>query len=193
MLWARSYWCSESISYKNVGMFSNRGILYFGRDDDAATASWNMFSEAVRTYKPELPRGFGWNSDHPGVNCAYAPLWFIAATSAAFATVPWLPRRFSLRTLLIATTLLAVVLGLAVAMRSAPRGGLFNARCAAMSGLTDDRINEYRIKLLTVPAHLDQLAADAQAIVTDPPIVDELHELLNDMRRKVEDKIDVRM
>ena len=54
--------------------------------------------------------------------------------------------------------------------------------------MTDERINEYRIKLLAVFAHLDQLATDAQAIVTDPvdtdilPMVDELHELLNDMR-----------
>ena len=65
--------------------------------------------------------------------------------------------------------------------------------------MTDDRINEYRIKLLAVLAHLDQLVTDAQAIVTDPvdtnilPMVDELQELLNDMRAKVEDKIDVLM
>jgi hypothetical protein len=46
----------------------------------------------------------------------HVPFWFLAlAVIAAAAVVPWIwPRRFSLRTLLIATTLVAVVLGLIV-------------------------------------------------------------------------------
>jgi hypothetical protein len=62
--------------------------------------------------------------------------------------------------------------------------------------MTDDRIVEYRTKLLAVLAHLDQLAMDAEALLADPvdidilPMVDELRELLNDMRAKVEEKID---
>ena len=44
--------------------------------------------------------------------------WLLVGLSLAFATAPWLPYHFSLRTLLIATTLVAVVLGLIVwAMR----------------------------------------------------------------------------
>ena len=42
------------------------------------------------------------------------PLWFLTLLASLFAAAPWLhklPRRFSLRTLLIATTLVAVVLG----------------------------------------------------------------------------------
>jgi hypothetical protein len=48
-----------------------------------------------------------------------APLWFLALAFGTLAMIPWLQwsNRFSLRTLLIATTLVAVVLGLAVAMR----------------------------------------------------------------------------
>ena len=47
------------------------------------------------------------------------PLWLPAMLSAAFAALPWMPvilglRRFSLRTLLMVTTLLAVALGLIV-------------------------------------------------------------------------------
>jgi hypothetical protein len=42
------------------------------------------------------------------------PYWFGVLLSATFATLPWIPTRFSLRTLLIATTLVAVVLGLIV-------------------------------------------------------------------------------
>jgi hypothetical protein len=50
-----------------------------------------------------------------------SPHWFLVALSAAFVFVPWLPWhklrwRFSLRTLLIVTTLVAVVLGLVVWM-----------------------------------------------------------------------------
>jgi len=42
------------------------------------------------------------------------PDWFVVTVSVAFATIPWLRSRFSLRTLLIATTLVAVVLELIV-------------------------------------------------------------------------------
>jgi hypothetical protein len=46
------------------------------------------------------------------------PHWFPVLLFATFAAIPWLvPRRFSLRTLLIATTLVAAVLGLAVWLR----------------------------------------------------------------------------
>jgi hypothetical protein len=42
------------------------------------------------------------------------PYWCLILISVAFAAVPWIHWRFSLRTLLIATTLIAVVLGLIV-------------------------------------------------------------------------------
>jgi hypothetical protein len=45
------------------------------------------------------------------------PYWFGALSLAAIATLPWLRWRFTLRTLLIATTLVAVVLGLIVWLR----------------------------------------------------------------------------
>jgi hypothetical protein len=41
-----------------------------------------------------------------------SPYWFVVASSAILGVVSWLPWSFSLRTLLIATTLIAVVLGL---------------------------------------------------------------------------------
>jgi hypothetical protein len=45
----------------------------------------------------------------------WAPHWFLVLLGVLFAAVPWISRRFSLRTLLIATTLIALVLGLIVA------------------------------------------------------------------------------
>jgi hypothetical protein len=42
------------------------------------------------------------------------PDWFLVLVSATFAVAPWLRWRFSLRTLLFATTLAALALGLIV-------------------------------------------------------------------------------
>ncbi len=44
------------------------------------------------------------------------PFWFLVIVSATLAAIPWFrwSKRFSLRTLLIATTLVAVVLGLVI-------------------------------------------------------------------------------
>jgi hypothetical protein len=42
------------------------------------------------------------------------PHWIVVIVSGAVAIMPWLRWRFSLRTLLIATTVVAVVLGLIV-------------------------------------------------------------------------------
>jgi hypothetical protein len=49
------------------------------------------------------------------IKSVHFPLWFCTAISITFAAILWVPHstfRFSLRTLLIATTLVAVVLGL---------------------------------------------------------------------------------
>jgi hypothetical protein len=48
------------------------------------------------------------------------PYWALTLASAAFAAIPWttsFQRRFSLRALLLATTFVAVILGMAVAVR----------------------------------------------------------------------------
>ena len=49
-----------------------------------------------------------------GINIA-VPHWFLVLISALLAVAPWARRRFSLQTLLIATTLVAVLLGAMVA------------------------------------------------------------------------------
>jgi hypothetical protein len=59
--------------------------------------------------------GFAGSRDVYGM-VAVIPLWFTVVSGIAAATAPWIRYRkaFSLRTLLIATTLIAVVLGLVV-------------------------------------------------------------------------------
>ena len=48
-----------------------------------------------------------------GASSFHAPIWVLVLASGALAAILWLPlpNRFSLRTMLIATTLFAVVLG----------------------------------------------------------------------------------
>lgn len=69
------------------------------------------------THPSERHQGFVWQVRRDRERILISiPYWFLIAISAAFAFVPWLPwhklQRFSLRTLLIVTTLVAVVLGL---------------------------------------------------------------------------------
>jgi hypothetical protein len=59
--------------------------------------------------------GFAYDSE-PDRFSIHVPFWFLALALTAVAAAPWIrwSRRFTLRTLLIATTLVAVALGLAV-------------------------------------------------------------------------------
>jgi hypothetical protein len=68
---------------------------------------------------------FGWDDDdYPSTFMAYFPHWLPALLLASVAAAPWIhwSRRFSLRTLLITTTLVTVVLGLIVAVLRWPAG-----------------------------------------------------------------------
>ena len=60
-----------------------------------------------------------WETDEVGSFYVDVPHWFLAILLASIATAPWLRWRFSLRTLLIATTLVAVVLAIIVWMSRA--------------------------------------------------------------------------
>ena len=64
----------------------------------------------------------------PGSDFFSFPYWFAILICGAFAAAPWLPYRFSLGTLLIATTLVAVVVGLIVGLRWMPSGEFFMHR-----------------------------------------------------------------
>jgi hypothetical protein len=57
--------------------------------------------------------GFGFVNDWGRYVCV-VPDWFSVLVTATLVAAPWLRWRFSLRTLLIATTLVTVVLGLIV-------------------------------------------------------------------------------
>jgi hypothetical protein len=117
VLAVRSNWRGDVITCRGgkalIGIESNRGRLAVFRTADRYGP--DEFSWSLESYGPDeyvAPRAliFVW----PSGKCIGAPHWFGVFALAGLAAFPWLRWRFSLRTLLIATTLVAVVLGLAV-------------------------------------------------------------------------------
>jgi hypothetical protein len=99
-LWVRSYWPQDSIG---TGIQSHAGEL-----EVKSRKGWFH----VRAFDSQ-PRTFGW----PYRTLFKVPYLIPVFIAAALAIIPWMrwSKRFSLRTLLIATTLVAVGLGIAVA------------------------------------------------------------------------------
>jgi len=128
MLWVRSYWRWDSLVW---GVTTKQGVLacsQSGRtmfeylDVRATPANLNarLFKWKLQTYPPggttPLPPSVaGFLVDLSEAQLG-APFWFLILIMAAVASLSWLPwsNRFGLRTLLIATTLVAVALGLIV-------------------------------------------------------------------------------
>jgi hypothetical protein len=123
-LWLRSYRVHDIV----WGWFPFRGYLQI----NSTVGELNLIANAERQkfkwqhksreptvndrhwyFKLDRESRFGWWLD------ITVPHWFPASVLVIFAAIPLIPwsRRFSLRTLLLATTLVAVVLGLVVAMR----------------------------------------------------------------------------
>jgi hypothetical protein len=130
-LCVRSYSRMETISLSGRGansVLTIRGSVYINAagfnfivDDDAAIgitsysnrkplAGGRIFISSMHPishFKDIVPRVKGWKF----------PIWLLVAALVVVAALPWLPwwsRRFSLRTLLIATTLVAIGLGVAI-------------------------------------------------------------------------------
>jgi hypothetical protein len=128
VFWVRSYGWFDSISVS----FNGRHTYWLGsiageiRHTKMATSrphglQWRTSDDPVsETLRREvLPNwsvlGFrSFNSPNGRGTSLTIPHWFPVVILAALAAAPWLRWTFSLRTLLIATTLIAVVLGLVV-------------------------------------------------------------------------------
>jgi hypothetical protein len=129
-LWVRSYWWYDRIaiysSTQAFGVASFHGELVYGSNSitNSSTKSlpwWYWSCEYItpvtRAPSDSYPKtmGFAWHSGEWS-HYTFIPHWFPLAMATLFAVVTWIPLRFSLRTLLIATTLVAVVLELIVAV-----------------------------------------------------------------------------
>jgi hypothetical protein len=126
VLWARSYWWRESLVgnlspyVPLLSLSSDAGQLKYAdvRRDGISPSEFAIISrraeeslKIVGAFDSRLVAGFGIRLARDSWAMA-APHWFPAVVFAALAALPWIRWRFRLRTLLIATTLVAVVLGL---------------------------------------------------------------------------------
>jgi hypothetical protein len=133
VLWVSTYWWQSSIRIRMPGYRIVGGISWFGwssfdyywenpstLDDLRSFPMSEMLFHYISDPQPNTAgRGWRWAryiDNQRAVTQLQVPCWFTTLVAAACAVTPWLPwqNRFSLRTLLIATTLVAVVLGLGV-------------------------------------------------------------------------------
>jgi hypothetical protein len=123
VLWVRSYWVSDILIGNEASGPSTHFVLeasggYLGVSSEGLSlsqiADWRLASrDTVRGVASRIPLRL--THERSGGQEVWAtPIWIVLLVVSAIAGVPWLRFRFSLRTLLIATTLVAVVLGLIV-------------------------------------------------------------------------------
>jgi hypothetical protein len=115
VLWVRSYWRVDYFTYpfSSIEVESRLGILVISESIDNGQ-NWTWQSESISDLRKIGLRGGAEYLFAFQIKPAVVPVWFVLILLAALASLPWLRWRFSLRTLLIATTLVAVVLGLVV-------------------------------------------------------------------------------
>jgi hypothetical protein len=126
VLWVRSYWRCDDVSwgisggpgYKFISLRGEVSGSWFRSREGAVSVGWRHATVAPDRL-PQLSSSghsqlLGFSFWMPYL--AVVPHWFVVVLSVSIATAPWLSYsgHFSLRTLLIATTLIAIVLGLAV-------------------------------------------------------------------------------
>jgi hypothetical protein len=132
VLWVRSYWWSDDLfirlpnpQRKFVIHSILGGTVWYSNERSARASAWThkywgVESDSVAALTKDLTvsrtdnlfRIEVYSSPMPSFSRLVAlPHWLFVAVFAALATAPWLRWRFSLRTLLIATTLVAVILG----------------------------------------------------------------------------------
>jgi hypothetical protein len=122
-MWVRSYWvedfCEWSSQTRNYGMFSDNGRVGLQRAEFFAGQFVFHFGElpardAINSsFVAQSKLGMSLATWQHGWFASISYAWVLLILGVA-ATSPWLPwsNRFSLRTLLVATTVLAVVLGM---------------------------------------------------------------------------------
>jgi hypothetical protein len=139
VLWVRSYIFHDALEKKtSTQLFqlrSQRGLLAFWNQHPSRSQIFSASDQSLilqessqgKTFTSSPTTNFDSFLDGKGVlgfgridqdmsTIVFAPYWFFVLFTVTLAAIPWLPWRFSLRTLLIAITLVAVVLGLVVAL-----------------------------------------------------------------------------
>ena len=119
-LWVRSYWRNDIVMSPRTMSISQVGTLNCLISENTMLPGWRWHS-IILTKCDEpgntKPTRWMWIVADKHVQLGF-PYWLPVILSATVATLPWIrpTKRFSLRTLLIAITLIAVVLGVEVSM-----------------------------------------------------------------------------
>jgi hypothetical protein len=131
VMWVRSYYWIDNVvgpvtATQQIGFASSKGWLTLRSKRPPSFQKWSMQSRTpaqLEAIYEQMRQGGGQvrRSAEPhfgltGDGAIQFPHWLPTVTVAILASLPWVSPRFSLRTLLIATTLVAVVLGLVVWM-----------------------------------------------------------------------------
>jgi hypothetical protein len=118
VLWVRSYWWSDGVGYygtpRSTTMTSQNGVLVLGYIPEKGRGRWGLHSQPV-TDPIDIQMHFAINVYDEratrGDLAVVFPHWLVAMLFALLALVPWLPRRFTLRNILMLTAALAGLLG----------------------------------------------------------------------------------
>jgi hypothetical protein len=129
VMWARSFYARDTtrgcIGGSRLHMYATslKGEVSLSFDEwrgnphpwifDSLSNHENMIAvlPSVTGSPPLSWLGFRWHFKTNLVAVIF-PYWFVVLLPAAFAAIPWIPWHFSLRTLLIAMTLIAALLGI---------------------------------------------------------------------------------
>jgi hypothetical protein len=126
VLWVRSYQWVEAIrltAAPNGGAIQCLSIPgRFAIGQLNAAKPWSFFRMSAAEWRDVIARThttipsetWGGILRNPAVDQVFVPYWMLVLLSVAIASAPWLRWRFTIRTLLIATTLVAGMLGLIV-------------------------------------------------------------------------------
>jgi hypothetical protein len=117
VLWIRSYWYCDHIGYSGIAVSHNFGVVQLV-SVPTQYSGWIRLATPFDEGDLRVP-AFYYDGDSWTNYCINAPYWILILGSATIAAVPWLRVRYSLRTLLIATTFIAVLLGMIVWMSRA--------------------------------------------------------------------------
>jgi hypothetical protein len=121
VLWVRSYWRMDEVQVGRpiviAVLYSRQGQLAFAKDGILSDWDGGVRIEKYNTQNmtESFVPSFYWHREGERLWAGF-PHWFGVPLLTAIAGLPWLRWRVSLRTLLIATTVVAVGLGLLVMM-----------------------------------------------------------------------------
>jgi hypothetical protein len=126
LLWVRSYWAPQSFAGLGYNGVSKRGVIAAFRAKPIRKFDVDLgysvirFGVPVADFAPLHGRLGFYKLWDKKLWILQIPYWSLVAMTIMFSAVPWAnwSRRFSLRTLLIATTLVAILMGLIVCAAS---------------------------------------------------------------------------